>query len=262
MNLDTQIMNKIYTIYHIPEFVYSDGSIGKIGVSHRLTGRIKQNLKKSLEGFTKWEVLEEHDCKYEVSDREIELQKQYGYKVDTIPYWKTINNPTKEGRRKGGYNLHKRYPNLASELGKVNGKKNAEAGNMFIMANAAKKVNRKPIIQYDKEGNFIKEWEGLNVAQIELGIQNIYTSIPYNGTRGGYVWLYKDTPMDKEKLAKYFNQRGNSVAILQYDKNGNLIKEWDKIIDAADKLGLHAQNINRVLKGRCKTTGGFVFKYK
>ena len=102
MNLDTQIMNKIYTIYHIPEFVYSDGSIGKIGVSYKLNRRIKANLKKSLEGFTNWEVLEEHTDIYKVSDREIELQREYGYKVDTILYWKMLLNVTKEGCSKGG----------------------------------------------------------------------------------------------------------------------------------------------------------------
>jgi hypothetical protein len=33
--------------------------------------------------YPQYEVLEEHTCIYEVSRREIELQEEYGYGVDT-----------------------------------------------------------------------------------------------------------------------------------------------------------------------------------
>jgi len=38
--------------------------------------------------FSEWEILEVHTDIYEVSDREQELQLQYGYTVDRVPYWK------------------------------------------------------------------------------------------------------------------------------------------------------------------------------
>ena len=40
-------------------------------------------------------------------------------------------------------------------------------------------------------------------------------------------------------------------------------KEWTKYnsqLDAAKKLNLHASNINKVIKGILKTTGGYIFK--
>jgi len=37
-------------------------------------------------------VLEQHTCIYEASRREIELQKQYGYPVDSQPYWWVVQN--------------------------------------------------------------------------------------------------------------------------------------------------------------------------
>jgi hypothetical protein len=46
----------------------------------------------SDQGFTEWEILEEHTDIYEVSNREIQLQKDYGLRVDTIPYWKSIEH--------------------------------------------------------------------------------------------------------------------------------------------------------------------------
>ena len=44
------------------------------------------------QGFTEWEILEEHTDIYEVSDREIQLQKDYGLTVDKVPYWQSVEN--------------------------------------------------------------------------------------------------------------------------------------------------------------------------
>ena len=75
-----------YSIYHIPDFQYSDNSIGKIGCSKQLDRRIKENKKTSIKAFQFWEILEEHTCKQTAAIREQELQKQYGYKIDSNLY--------------------------------------------------------------------------------------------------------------------------------------------------------------------------------
>ena len=88
-----------YYIYHIPGI--------KIGCTSDLEKRM------SDQGFTEWEILEEHTDIYEASDREIQLQKDYGYRVDKVLYWKSVNNRfkwtdetryvlTPEDGRKGG----------------------------------------------------------------------------------------------------------------------------------------------------------------
>ena len=177
-------MSKIYYIYHIPEYVYSDGSIGKIGVSYRLTRRMKENLKKSLKEFTKWEVLEEHTDIYKVSDREIELQKEYQYKVDVIPYWKTATKiSTKESRIRGGL---------------TSGKQNVESGHLARARNLSKLAHnhrRKRIIQFDLSGNFIKEWESLNECSRKLVISKGHISNICNGKgkiAKGFFFKYKE----------------------------------------------------------------------
>ena len=53
----------------------------------------------------------------------------------------------------------------------------------------------KPIIQYDKEGNFIKEWECANDVERVLGISNKHIGSVCLGKRkscGGYIWKYKN----------------------------------------------------------------------
>ena len=53
----------------------------------------------------------------------------------------------------------------------------------------------KPIIQYDKEGNFIKEWKCANDVERVLGISNKHIGSVCLGKRkscGGYIWKYKN----------------------------------------------------------------------
>ena len=82
----------MYYIYHIKGI--------KIGVSTNPKQRVER------QGYTEYEILEEHTCIDTVSNRELELQKQYGYKVDNVSYKSTYNQRkkyrTKENCSKGG----------------------------------------------------------------------------------------------------------------------------------------------------------------
>ena len=77
----------MYFIYHIPGI--------KIGCTNNLHRRLKTEQK-----INEFSILETHIDIYEASNREIELQKKYGYKVDTIPYYISIERLLK-GKDKG-----------------------------------------------------------------------------------------------------------------------------------------------------------------
>ena len=77
---------KNYYIYHVPGI--------KIGCTDNVPRRMKQQR------YTEWEHLETHTDIYEASNREIELQKEYGYPVDSIPYYQAVDN-RKDGGIKG-----------------------------------------------------------------------------------------------------------------------------------------------------------------
>lgn len=53
----------------------------------------------------------------------------------------------------------------------------------------------------------------------------------------------------------------NSKPILVF-KDGNFINEFMSITEAANKLCVHRQNIQKVLKETIYTTGGYKFVYK
>ena len=130
----------------------------------------------------------------------------------------------------------------------------------------------KKVLQYNKNGNFIKEWASVSQAEIELnifkgGISHAINNV--NKTCGDFVWISKnimfDIPLkinvlEKFKLIKYRDSKPKSV--LQYNKNGDFIKEWKSISEAARELNLYDSGISAALYEKTKTCGGFVWKIK
>ena len=57
------------------------------------------------------------------------------------------------------------------------------------------KANSKPVLQYDKQGNFIKEWPNQTLAALSLDSTNSPISECCRGVRKthkGYIWKYKE----------------------------------------------------------------------
>lgn len=53
----------------------------------------------------------------------------------------------------------------------------------------------------------------------------------------------------------------NKRKVYQYTKDGNLIREWNSIIEAANELGLNSPNIIACCNNRQKTCGGYGWSY-
>ena len=102
---------KKYYIYHIKGI--------KIGVSEEPDNRTKK------QGFDNYEILETHTCIYEVSKREHELQKEYGYPVDLCPYFISRGNWGSKAGKVGGNTKSDLRDKKCSELGKRTGPINA-----------------------------------------------------------------------------------------------------------------------------------------
>lgn len=60
---------------------------------------------------------------------------------------------------------------------------------------------------------------------------------------------------------KFGKLNHNSKSILQFDLNGNLIRKWDSISEAARYYGCNRNSISNVLLGYRKTCKGYVWKY-
>ena len=96
----------MYTIYEIPGV--------KIGCTNQ---RVQERIKK--QGYSNYNILEEHTCIYEASNREQELQVEKGYPKDKVPYHITFSNSTvggKKGGLKGGGHQRKLTMNDADAI--------------------------------------------------------------------------------------------------------------------------------------------------
>ena len=54
----------------------------------------------------------------------------------------------------------------------------------------------------------------------------------------------------------------SSIPVSQYDKNNNFISDYTSIREAATKNKIDESSIVKVCKGKYKTAGGFIWKYK
>lgn len=53
-----------------------------------------------------------------------------------------------------------------------------------------------------------------------------------------------------------------SKKVQQYSLDGKLLKEYTSLKNAEEETGIFKSNISRVCKGKLKSTGGFIWKYK
>jgi len=146
-------MKSKYFIYHIPGI--------KIGVSNNPKTRTK------VQGFSEYEILEEHTNAKEVSKRERILQAQYGYPVDKIEYWKTLKMQKKATTKKVRKKAIANTDYQAFQAKKV--------ANTDWVARVKKcdwerysQIMSKPVNQYDKQNNFIKTFNSIKLACEEV----------------------------------------------------------------------------------------------
>lgn len=66
----------------------------------------------------------------------------------------------------------------------------------------------------------------------------------------------------ENQLHSYYTLKNNIKPVLQYDRNGNFIKEWINPAKAGDTLKIIRQNIYDCCNGKRKTAGNYIWKYK
>ena len=80
-------------------------------------------------------------------------------------------------------------------------------------------------------------------------------------TRSMHSKLHRELHGNNGKKTGAINGKKCSKPILQISKDGEFIKEWQSAHEADCQLGIAQSNICACLKGRLKSTGGFVWRY-
>jgi hypothetical protein len=166
---------KYYYIYHIPHFKRKNGKPGKIGCAHDLQARVED------QGYTlaDCQILEVHTDIYVASDREMELQREYGYRVDRIPYWLSVERASKGGK---GAVESGHLASVRSKGGKIVGKINGQKGSQ-------------PVLAFRKAtGEFVGEFPSQMEAARGMGLHVGHINNVLSGKRkhtGGYTFKRK-----------------------------------------------------------------------
>jgi hypothetical protein len=156
----------------------------KIGCTNNIAYRMRcQNVKEG-----EYRIIEEHTNAKTASFREIELQKQYGYPVDKIPYWKTLKMQKKSSSpqarkkaiantdykaivKKTDYEARSAKVDWKARVAKVDWKAavakvdyKARTANTDYEARSIKikskpRSYKKPVEQWSLDGVFIKQWD-------------------------------------------------------------------------------------------------------
>lgn len=114
----------------------------------------------------------------------------------------------------------------------------------------------KPIIQLDEYNNFIKEWDSIKSAEIELGIQrpHIIGCCKFQRrTCGGFRWVYKDEygledttkKLNKKPKEDYLLEKNRKVYKLNLE--GEILSQYNSYREASvDNPLTHKVNIRKV----------------
>ncbi|MFR4451612.1 MAG: GIY-YIG nuclease family protein [Ruminococcus sp.] len=132
--------------------------------------------------------------------------------------------------------------------------------------------NHKPrkIIQFDQNMNFIQTFPSIASAQKQLHLKDISSVCTRRRkTTHGFIFRYFDGYdeqqylKDKEDISKPKNfNYSNLKPILQFSLDSQLIKEYKNSIELEQTTSFNKKLILRCCQGYCKTSGGYIWKYK
>lgn len=210
---------------------------------------LKNAIKKySIENF-EFRILE----KIDINDKTENQLRELLYEREQ--YWFDIEKPYKY---ENGYNINKTAkPNYTE-------KRDEEFGKKISRIKIENNHCGKPIIQYDLEGKFIKEWRSAAQIERELGYYSENISavcLKKNYTSHRFIWRFKTEPLKKEEINN-IPQVIINPTIRQYDLNGKLVATHKNSTEASLKTGISAKSaILHACSGRYKTSNGFIWKY-
>lgn len=127
------------------------------------------------------------------------------------------------------------------------------------------KKSQKPysisVSAYDANGNFIKTYDSMNEAAIDVNCLHADITRAVNGKRfliAGFQWRKYEI---KTGIGKVPEKRKCNKQIGQYNHTGKLLKIWESASEASKKLNTSRTGINNCLKQKSKTSHGCIWKF-
>lgn len=121
----------------------------------------------------------------------------------------------------------------------------------------------KPVLQYDLDGNFIKEWLSAYSIQKTTGIRftDVSSSCKTGGARAGFIWKFKINEEYSLKLEPVNKKTIKGKKVFQIDRLGNIVNEYSSPKEAQDKTGFNLKGISFSCCTENKTYKNYFWKY-
>lgn len=120
---------------------------------------------------------------------------------------------------------------------------------------------RKPVYQYDLDGNFIKKFKCGCQAEQELGFSIVH-AIYYSKRGYTHGFLFSLEPHTKEYWNKVTKENKGSIRrVAQYDDNGNEIARFSTVTEAAKVMNVTVSCISNCCKGKIIHAAGYRWRF-
>ena len=164
---------------------------------------------------------------------------------------------TKGKRIKSLKEYYKNHPEAAQKIAERN--KNRSKESFLYAVKKAAMANQKKVYQYDIKGNFVKEYNSIISACKEAKCSaTAITQVCHgkNHTAAGFIWSYE-----------YKGERIQAIiprvkTVLQFDLEGNFIKQYRSTRQAERETGIIHNYISECCRGKRLKAGGFKWAYQ
>lgn len=119
----------------------------------------------------------------------------------------------------------------------------------------------KKVFQYTKKAELVREWDNIHEISESKTIRHVIYKCCIRKRNSGYGYLWRFSN-DCDDVKPYKLEANNKRNIQCFDKDMNLLKEYNSVTDAANDVGASIGNIVSCCKGRQRTSKGYIFKYK
>lgn len=135
---------------------------------------------------------------------------------------------------------------------------------LTIENNKKNQPNKKAVDKYDLKGSLIKTYKSIGDAALENNLSpNVISDVcrkkPKHKTAGGFVWRFSGELFSLEYLNPATHLK---KSICQYNKKGQLVKEFESIREASQTTGLSPGSISSCCNKNIKTFGGYIWRFK
>lgn len=234
------------------------------------------NEKKRIESHKK-------DCK-KINTKFYRAVRKYGWKnfdyqvlekiesEDLIDLEKQLSQLEKDkieihNSKKGGYNSTLGGEGLSGFKHTDNSRRLMSIKRKILYQNNLIDRRNIPILQFTKNGDFIREWNSINEASLNLQTSHAHLSSCCKYKRKsafGYKWIYKHECEDiknQSKISEYLKTNfeiekrfKNSRPVCQLSLDGEYISEFRSMGKVIEELGKEAINVKLV----CKSMSSFL----